>query len=319
MSDDVFVQLLRKHGPNGILLPFDVDLTLRDTMATDTPPHQHSLMTELFCRTAGGVLIMTGRSSSSVDKTLSGELPGSFEHHSAMRLYQGKEVVALAPEVDTSEIATTARGYINGSIPISSSPQEVRESEGKMSAVYPEVKRFAVALVHSLGHDKVETDRSRLQFAAKQTIDELGIDESHKVAVGSDAIEIVPKGLARTSLARNFLAAVEIERLEKHGLNKAVGLHNFMSIASYADRTPYVIGDSGTDGVAMIAATQYGGGGVWVKNGKDVPTDYTRAVNGRQIGRFMDTWKHIGEAVQYLRDHATIVVLPRELNIVAPK
>ena len=53
MIKGIYVDLLKQYGPSGILLPFDVDLTLRNTMATDTPDHQHAMMMELHLRTGG--------------------------------------------------------------------------------------------------------------------------------------------------------------------------------------------------------------------------------------------------------------------------
>lgn len=311
MVKGIYVDLLKYYGPNGILLPFDVDLTLRNTMATDTPNYQHAMMMELHLRTGGGVLVMTGRSSASADRTLRGKFPGSFEHHSAMRFEQGGDVISLAPQLDTKLVAKYASEFIGSKIPIATEPDEVRQSEGKFSSVYPEVKQFAVALVHSLGHDNVAEDRKVIIQAAEYAIEKMGIGHTHKIAKGNDAIEIVPKGLCSESTAKLTLNKEEVLRLEQNGLNKGAGLHNFMSLPQYTNRTPFFSGDSGTDGVAMLAAEQYGGGGVWVNNGHRVPEEFAKAVGNRQIDSHLVTWPELEIAVEYLRQKCTVFAVTR--------
>ncbi len=253
---------------------------------------------------------MTGRSSEAVDETFSGKLPGSFEHHSAIRLEQGGDVIALAPELDTSYVGQRASQLINGYIDQVETPEKVRDAEGRYACVYPEIKEFAVALVHSLGHSDVDVVRTKLQEVAGHILAEMKIEDTHKIAVGNDAIEIVPRGLGVNSIASKFLDAGQIEFMKNNGLSKIAGVHNFMSLPQNQGRIPYVIGDSGTDGVAMNAAfSAFGGGGVWVRNGKAVPAQFSDAVNGRVIKNFSVTWDHINDAIDYLREHRRKVVL----------
>lgn len=302
----ILANLIDKVGVQRILLKFDIDLTLRNTMCRNTPKDQQLLIAELYERTHGGIIFMSGRSQQGIDETFHGLYPLSSEHHAAIRLEKGGDIISLAPKIDTQEIANKARKMIDGRIDIVSTAQAVRDSEGHVSVVFPEVKDYAVALVHSLGHDNVEYDRGVLQEVAQQILADMDLTATHKMAVGSDAIEIVPKALAKDSLARQILSSAEIERLDV-ALNKGVAVHNFMSLSQYSDRVPYVVGDSGTDGVAMLEAQKYGGGGVWVKNGKDVPEQFRDAVNGYQIKSFIHTWDHITTAVEHLRDRAPIV------------
>lgn len=310
MAANILVELFKKHGRNGVLLAWDIDLTLRDTMCRNTPPEQHASFMELHCRTDGGSVVMTGRSSASVDQTLTGGYAGSFEHHSAIRMTQGGKIISLAAQIDTTQVASEAAQLIGDRIKVVDSPEVVRASTGKTACVYPEVKDYAVALVHSLGHGSVENDRKILQEVAQQVVDRLGIGNSHKVVVGSDAIEIAPKGLSVTSDAHLYLSRAEVERLETNGLSKSTALHNFMSLGSFSDRIPVVIGDSSPDGRAMNEAMKYDGGGIWVKNGKPVPEEFNRAVGGREIEHFRLTWNHVDSAVTHLRQCAPQHFLP---------
>lgn len=301
----ILVNLFNKVGAENLLLKFDIDLTLRNTMCRNTPADQHQLIAELYERTEGGIIFMSGRSQQGIDETFHGLYPLSSEHHAAIRLEKGGDVISLAPKIDTQEIANKARTMIGNQIYVVNSAQAVRDSEGHVSAVFPEVKDYAVALVHSLGHSNVDHDRGVLQEVVQQILIDMNLVSTHKMAVGSDAIEIVPKSLAADSLARQILVPAEIARLDA-ALNKGVAVHNFMSLNAYANRIPYVVGDSGTDGVAMLEAQKYGGGGVWVKNGKGVPEQFAEAVNGYQIESFIQTWDHIHAAIFALREKAAI-------------
>ncbi|MEM9469398.1 MAG: hypothetical protein AAF988_04485 [Pseudomonadota bacterium] len=298
-----------------ILLIFDVDLTLRDTMCTNTPPEQRSMMLELYERTSGGVILKSGRSASALDATFDGALPLSGEHHSCMRIRQNGSVISLAPEVDTSEIAGQAVEEIDDLIQtahrIVNTPDAVRDNIDKTIAVYPEVKQYAVALVHSLNHHSTDIKRfqGQLEIAANQAIEHLGLQDTHETRTGSDAVEIVAKGMtpgrAQELLQSGELPEGEIQRILKDGLHKGTALHNFMSLPAFSGRTPFMIGDSGTDGVAMIEARKYGGGGVWVLNEnpiQNVKPEYQEAVSGRYIPTHEITWDHISEAIDHLRE-----------------
>jgi len=309
---NVLVDLFKYYGEQRVALGFDVDLTLRNTMARDTRPEEHVAFMELYQRTGEGLFVMTGRSSASVDETLVGQYPGSFEHHSAIRLEQNGDIIALAPRIDTAEIGRKAAEIINGDVFIVREPRDVIDAEGKYACVYPEIKQFAVALVHSLGHSEVDAVRTKLQQVATRILTDMGIKDTHKIAVGSDAIEIVPLGLCNDSPAHGILPDDQISLLRNQGLSKSTGLHNLMTASHLRGRMPIVIGDSGTDGHAMnVAAQEFGGGGVWVSNGKPVPQQFKEAVDGRVISNFSLTWDHIRAANDYLRaKQRTVIVGP---------
>lgn len=285
-------------------------------MCTNTPPVQRKQMVELYQRTDGGVILMSGRSAAALDETFDGQLPLSGEHHSCMRIEQGGAVISLAPEVDTQAIADTAvqkiAELITQNHDVVNDPQMVRDHACASSiAVYPEVKKYAVALVHSLDHEprEIAEFQGKLKLVGSQVLKTLGLEETHEVRAGSDAVELVAKGI--TPLTRNCLILSgdipedEVLRMEADGLNKGTGIHNFMALSDYSWRTPYVIGYSGTDGVAMVEAEKYGGGGVWVLNGNSIETikpAHKQAVAGRYIESYEITWGHIGETLGHLRE-----------------
>lgn len=310
------VQLYQERAANDVLAVFDVDLTLRDTMCTDTPADQRAQMVELYDRTEGGVILMSGRSAAALDETFDGALPLSGEHHSCMRIEQGGAVISLAPEVDTQLIADTATQIISELIiqkhDVVNDPQIVRDHACESSfALYPEVKKYAVALVHSLDHDprEIAEFQGKLKLVGAQVLKALGLEDTHEVRAGSDAVELVAKGLTPEMRGRLITAGEipldQVELMVQEGLHKGTGIHNFMSLSDFAHRTPYVVGDSGTDGVAMVEAAKYGGGGVWVLNGNTIDSikpDHKEAVAGRFIESFNITWDHIGETLDHLRD-----------------
>jgi len=308
------VDIYKQASPEGKLLIFDVDLTLRDTMCTDTPLEQRALMTELYTRTDGGVALMSGRSSPALDATFDGELPLSAEHHSCMRIEQNGAVISLAPEIDTQALADNAvakmQELITEEFGIVTTPQAIRGNNTSNFVVYPEVKQYAVALVHSLNHDHddIASFQGKLALVGNQVLKEMGLSETHEVRAGSDAVELVAKGLTPIDRNRLILSAVipeeEIIRMEEEGLHKGTAVHNFMSLSRNSGRTPYVVGDSGTDGVAMVECQKYGGGGMWVLNDNPISSikkPYLDAVSGRLIENYNATWDHIDETVDYLK------------------
>lgn len=313
------VELFHQFSSDQVLAIFDVDLTLRDTMCTNTPPEQRLLMTELYERTSGGVILKSGRSALSLDETFDGALPLSGEHHSCIRIEQNGDVIALAPDVDTREIANNAveeiQNHIKRKHRIVSSPESVRQNSDDVIAVYPEVKQFAVALVHSLNHhhDDIKQFQGNLEIAAQDVLGNLGLSETHEVRTGSDAVEIVSRGLtqerAKQLILSGEISENEVNRLLQYGLNKGTALHNFMSLPDFSGRTPYVIGDSGTDGVAMVEAQKYGGGGVWILNQNpitNVKPEFKAVVEGRYIDNYNISWDHIREVVEHLREEQRV-------------
>jgi len=316
MSNSVLTDMFKEHGnPNNLLMIFDVDLTLRDTMCTATPVNQRLMITELNDRTEGGVIIASGRSAGSIDTTFSGQLPLSAEHHSAIRIIEGGDVISLVHEADTLEIGKVSSELIGDTIKIVHSGHEVREQNAKSAVVFPEVKQFAVALVHSLEHDKVQENRQTLKEIAEQTILIMNLQSTHEVVMGSDAVEIVPAGINPKTKARDILSEKEINRLEKDGSHKGTAVHNFMSLAQNADRVPYMFGDSSPDGHAMNECVHYGGAGIWVLNANtSIPDQFAEAVGNRIIANHQASWDHIEAALESLRKKDAKVSLPKVIN-----
>jgi hypothetical protein len=232
-----------------------------------------------------------------------------------MRIERGGDVISLAPDLDTQKVADIARikiqDLIAQKVDIVADPQHVRDHEADHIALYIEVKQYAVALVHSLDHrpEEISEFQGKLKVVGNQVLKELGLEKTHEVRAGSDAVEIVAKGVTPLDRSRLILAEdipeSEVDRMFKEGLHKGTGIHNFMALSAFADRTPYVVGDSGTDGVAMVEATKYGGGGVWVLNGNSIESikpAHKAAVSGRYIEKHEITWDHIGEAVAHLQE-----------------
>lgn len=287
---------LEEHGPENTIIFWDVDLCLMNTMSTDTQAWQQELF-ENMCDITTNVLA-SGRQAQSMDTTIQGKLPLSSEQNSAIRLKKGGDLISLAPKIDTHALAQEASRILSSQATLVTSPQQVWDAYGKSPVVYPEVKDYSVALVHSLEHGDVEKCRDTLVNAANTTIKNRGLTETHRVAVGSDAVEVVPNGVDPFSPARFELSIPVLAKLQEEGLNKATAVHIFMSLPENRGKIPLFVGDSGTDGDAMnVCFNVYGGGGAWVKNNKDVPSNYVEAVQGRIIGDYNESWQHVQHAV----------------------
>ena len=311
MSNSVLKDLFKRHGsPENISLVFDVDLTLCNSMCTQTSVSQRNLMLELSNRTGNGVILGSGRGASSLDITFSGRMPLFAEHFACMRIESGGDIIPLAYKTDTAAVVEQAIALLDNKVPVANSGSEVREKFEISSMVYPESKDFGVALVHSLGHPNVGEDRKILKTVAHNTIETMGLQSTHKVTAGNDAIEIVPKGLDPNSPAIDILSENAMDIIRQNGLSKETAIPTFMSLDNYKERIPYTIGDSAPDGNAMLECQKYGGGGVWVKNGKSIPKDFKKAVDSRIIDNYSVSWNHIEAAVQYLRQKAAKFHLP---------
>lgn len=323
MSNSVLVDLFTKaHQPKNVLTKLDIDLTLRDSMCTNSPPKQRAMMLELWDVTEGGIILSSGRQAAAIDATFDGQLPLASEHHSAIRIEQNGAVMPLVAQTDTKRLAAIAAEIIGDRLPIVSSGADVRSHYREATAVvYPEVKDYAVALVHSLECGGLDEARTLLQEAAHEAILRMGIKDTHRVTIGSDAIEIVPKGIDPHAPALAILSEEQHELLRTKGAHKGTGVHNFMSLSANKNRTPYMVGDSMPDGNAMIECQKYDGGGIWVLNANtSVPEAFQAAVGNRIISGHHDTWDHIAAALKAIRSQAPSVHLPTfGLNIMGGK
>ena len=291
------VEIYARHGsnPTAILQIWDIDFTLRNSMCTNTTPEELAVWGELWERTEGGLILKSGRHTPAIDETFPGHYPASGEQHSAMRHEKGGEVVSLGRKLeDVSSLAGTLRLSLQGSILVVDDPgliSNFHERGAAEPAVYIEEKSHSIALVHRV-HEGMERERGLFREVAQDLIDRADLSGTHHVISGSDAVEIVPSCFVLNDDAAAILPEDQIALLSEQGLGKVTGLHNFMTF--HGNRTPYAMGDSGTDGAVMNEALAiYGGGGVWVQNGKPVPEKFAEAVAGRIIDHYTLTWDHI--------------------------
>lgn len=255
-------------------LLFDVDLTLLPSMSTDITPEQTGLIFSLYERTKGATCAMTGRPGESVDKCFPG-LPASVEHHSAWRPQRDGDYIALAPRLDTAALSAQARELINGFMGIFESSAQVL---GQEPGVFIERKEHAMALVHSGTISYAQ--RELLETTVDDLIADNNLSATHRVARGSDAVELVP-----------------LHGFDGKALDKGVAVRHFMAEAAFKGRIPVVFGDSGTDLKAMkVAAAEYGGFGVAV--GKGIPDDH---VVKMRVATYHDTWPLLQQLLPMLR------------------
>ena len=264
------------------LLVWDVDLAIQNSMDTRTTQEQRDHMWELFERTDGGVLIMTGRTHQSAETTFGKQYAGVYEHGSIARYGHGHAITWLAQEIDTTDMGARAFDGIQkeGSIRIVATPQEIRDHsyEGSQErAVFIEIKNASVALVHTTNgnHSHLNSMREVLEPLGEQILKDMGLSETHKIKHGSDAVEILPKGPSPDHKAGIYLQKAELERIAAHGLSKETAVHNFQTL--FEDRRMLFTGDSKPDIDAMIVAHQnYDGKGVFVSNGHSLSDIYAK-------------------------------------------
>lgn len=310
--------------PDQALIIWDVDLAIQDSMDTRTTPEQRDHMWELLERTDGGVLFFTGRTHQSVEKTFGHKYAGVFEHYSVARFGHGHKVTYMAPEIDVVRIGELAVNGIqkNGSINIVAAPEEIRANSGEgknVRAVFPELKNTSVALVHTINGDPahLESMRAVLKPVAAEILKQLGMEETHMIKAGGDAVEIVPKSLDPNNQAGLYLSQAEISRITAHGLGKDIATHNFHTL--YADRRMIITGDSKPDLDAMLVAhDNYDGVGVYVHNGNPLGAAYERAVK-HTIPHHTATWGLVKDTVIRLRENAPITkIMPSNVADVMP-
>lgn len=300
------------ENPRNALLVFDVDLAIQPSMSVKTTDEQKANMWELYERTDGGVIFFTGRTHQSVKETFGHDYAGVFEHYSMARFGHGQTVYSMAPALDVQQVGVLSSMGISASgiIRISDNPSDIRQSSDP--AVYIEHKNSSVALVHTLRHGEDHADhlrllRSVLQPVARDIVERMGLQETHEVKTGGDAVEIVPKGLDLRSAAIEHLPEGEINRIVKDGLSKATAIHNFHAL--YSERRMIMTGDSSPDLDAMVEGRKYGGKGVYVSNGMPLKARYLDAVHYK-IDRHEMTWPIIADTVIRLREKSPIIILP---------
>lgn len=309
-----FVEAAHYAGSTGKKPVFvlDVDEALLKTMSRVTTEDQRRLIGDWHDLSGKNVFFMTGRAHQSLDEAWGRNLPGSFEHHSMMRIEENGAVLNLAPQIDTGVIGRNARNAIGDNIRVVESPEEVWAARGKEAVVYIEIKNAAVALVHSLGlpEERQQQMRKFLEDSvAKPIINAMGLSKTHKSVVGSDAVEIVPKVHSLCVQAEDLLPVKEQRRIAELGLGKATGIHNLMGIKGEG-YIPFMLGDSpNSDGPAMKACEEYGGYGIGVSNGNTLPEEFLRVTRGLIIPTYQATWGHVEGIVSSLKSQPSTVVV----------
>lgn len=308
--------------PTDALIIWDVDLAIQNSMCTKTTQEQRDHMWELFERTDGGVLLFTGRTHQSAETTFGHKYAGVYEHYSVARFGHGQDVTFMAPEIDVPQIGKLSHAGVTreGSIRVANSPDDIRSHSFNGSsdrAVFIELKNTSVALVHTTNgdHAHLESMRSVLKPLASQILNEMGLSETHMVKAGSDAVEMVPKGVSPTHKAGEHLPPSEIDRIHQYGLGKDIAVHNFHS--RFSNRKMLITGDSKPDLDAMIVAHEsYDGHGIFVSNGHSLSEIYNDSTDKEQrctkallgvTDHYSMTWPLIGDTVARLREQAPII------------
>ena len=248
---------------NQIAILTDVDMTLVPSTSKVLSDERRAIALALHQKLGGAFALVTGRPQSSVDETFNGFLPASVEHHSAWRPTQGSQFNALAPHLDSDALHASAHKMIHGNLHIFDEQHEVL---GDKAGVFIELKKHSLALIFApkatpeAGKDLLKS------VAAKMLVGPLAT--SHRISVGSDAVEIVP-----------------------NGLNKGDAVRHFMSTPAFAGKTPIFIGDSSSDEKGMIVcANEYGGHGIAVGGGiPDAPHIKTRLQNPDQVWAYLQS------------------------------
>ncbi len=311
--------------PDEALIVWDVDLAIQDSMDTRTTQQQRDHMWELYERTDGGVIFFTGRTHQSVEKTFGHQYAGVFEHYSVARFGHGQKAVFMAPEIDIELIGNMAAGGIqkDGTIRIAETPEEIRANSGAgkdVRAVYVERKNTSIALVHTINGDPahLESMRSVLKPVAAGILSHLGMDGTHMIKAGGDAVEIVPRSLDPNNKAWQHLPPSEIDRIKANGLGKDIATHNFHTL--YENRRMIITGDSKPDLDAMLVAhDNYDGVGVYVHNGNPLGETYARAVR-HTIPHHTMTWGIVKDTVVRLREISPITkIMPPNVTDVMPR
>ncbi len=308
--------------PKDALLVWDVDLAIQNSMDTRTTQEQRDHMWELYERTEGGVIVFTGRTHQSANRTFGHDYAGVYEHGSIARFGHGQTITWLAPEIDTTKMGELAHSGItkDGSIRIAAEAEDIRANSFPGStdrAVFIEIKNASVALVHTTNgdHSHLDSMRKVLEPLGREILAEMGLSDTHKVKHGSDAVELVPNGPSPDHKAGLALSQAEVSRINSYGLGKDTAVHNFTSL--YSGRRMLITGDSKPDLDAMIVANEnYDGRGIFVSNGHSLSEIYGDATNRAQrcqqalkgvTDHFSMTWPLVINTVRQMRDIVPIV------------
>jgi len=216
----------------------DVDMTLLPSMSTDVPAERRALADKIYTMLGGAFALVTGRPAHSLDESFPAQFPASVEHHSAWRPEKGTEFSALAPHIDADELAAHAEDHLKDMTVIFTAKEEVLEEQ---PGVFIECKKFSLALVFS-PHATSEQHLESLRNIINTALEKFNLAASHRMAEGSDAVELVPQNLCKGEAVRHF-----------------------MDTEAFRGKTPIFIGDGIPDMKAMqVCAEEFGGFGIAV-------------------------------------------------------
>lgn len=240
----------------------DVDMTLLPSMSTATSEDKRMIVNILHQRLSGAFAFVTGRPAHSLDTSFPAQLPASVEHHAAWRPSSQDAFKPLAPILDSNGIADFALRAITGNLDIFNTQADVL---GDKPGVFIEKKNHSVALVFA-ARATPQAGRDLLNSVAQNVLTNFGLQSSHRVSLGRDAVEVVPIGL-----------------------NKADAVRHFMNTDAFRGKTPIFLGDGLPDTHGMkVCADEFGGYGIAVGNGiPDAP--YVR----ERVNGIDDVWNYL--------------------------
>lgn len=252
----------RKGLLDNLAILTDVDMTLLPSMSTDTTDEKRVIVSTLHQRLSGAFAFVTGRPARSLDTSFPEQLPASVEHHASWRPVGKESFMPLAPVLDSDGIADFALRQIAGNLAIFNSQKDVL---GDKPGVFIEKKNHSVALVFAARATPQE-GRDLLNTVAQGVLNSFGLQNSHRVSIGRDAVEVVPMGL-----------------------NKADAVRHFMNTDAFRGKTPIFLGDGLPDANGMkVCAEEFGGYGIAVGPGiPDAP--YVR----ERVGGIDDVWHYL--------------------------
>jgi HAD superfamily hydrolase (TIGR01484 family) len=265
-----------------MVLFLDVDLTLLPGMSRNVSNQQRGILNSLFNKTSGGVVFVTGRSMESLQECFPGMNAMSVEHHAAYTLPATKDVfgphnlVQHVNPLDTAAVIADLHNAFRNDFALvdptarATGPSLVLES-----------KQYSIAVVHNntINDAHVAHVRDTLQAVWEK----YGLQDTHAVKVGFDAVEI--------SVA---------------GRDKALAVRDFMTHAAYQDRKPVFVGDSMADAIGMkVAYNEFNGQGIAVgdKGIPDAPYVHFR------LDGISDTWNYLADLDRRLPDPKRSIVV----------
>ncbi|MBI4030199.1 MAG: HAD-IIB family hydrolase [Proteobacteria bacterium] len=270
------------NGKNYALL-CDVDMTLLPSMSTDVPADRRALADKLHTLLGGAFALVTGRPADSLDESFPSRFPASVEHHSAWRPTRESEFLPLSMPVDSEKLGSYAENKIRDVTLIFTAKQEVLEER---PGIFVERKKFSLALVFS-PKATPNDQRAFLKDLIGGILNEFNLSETHRLAEGSDAVELVPQNLCKGEAVRNF-----------------------MNTEAFRGKTPIFIGDGLPDAKAMqVCAEEFGGFGVAV--GHRIPdAPYIK----RRLDTVDEVWNYLENLMQHMERRNSPSV-PRDLTL----